>query len=248
MARLKQFYLENVVNQLKKQFNYSSVMQVPRISKITLNMGVGEAVADKKVMDNAVADMEKIAGQKPVVTLSKKSIAAFKIRDDYPVGCKVTLRKSNMYTFLDRLINIAIPRERDFRGLSPNSFDGRGNFNMGIKEQIIFPEIQYDKIDKLRGMNITITTTAKSDEEANALLSAFSFPFREKTEEAPAAEVKEEAPAAEVKEEAPAAEVKEETPAAEVKEEAPAAEVKEEAPAAEAKEETPAAENQQEDK
>ena len=248
MARLKQFYLENVVNQLKKQFNYSSVMQVPRISKITLNMGVGEAVADKKVMDNAVADMEKIAGQKPVVTLSKKSIAAFKIRDDYPVGCKVTLRKSNMYTFLDRLINIAIPRERDFRGLSPNSFDGRGNFNMGIKEQIIFPEIQYDKIDKLRGMNITITTTAKSDEEANALLSAFSFPFREKTEEAPAAEVKEEAPAAEVKEEAPAAEVKEETPAAEVKEEAPAAEAKEEAPAAEAKEETPAAENQQEDK
>ena len=239
MARLKQFYLENVVNQLKKQFNYSSVMQVPRISKITLNMGVGEAVADKKVMDNAVADMEKIAGQKPVVTLSKKSIAAFKIRDDYPVGCKVTLRKSNMYTFLDRLINIAIPRERDFRGLSPNSFDGRGNFNMGIKEQIIFPEIQYDKIDKLRGMNITITTTAKSDEEANALLSAFSFPFREKTEEAPAAEVKEEAPAAEVKEE---------TPAAEVKEEAPAAEAKEEAPAAEAKEETPAAENQQEDK
>ena len=239
MARLKQFYLENVVNQLKKQFNYSSVMQVPRISKITLNMGVGEAVADKKVMDNAVADMEKIAGQKPVVTLSKKSIAAFKIRDDYPVGCKVTLRKSNMYTFLDRLINIAIPRERDFRGLSPNSFDGRGNFNMGIKEQIIFPEIQYDKIDKLRGMNITITTTAKSDEEANALLSAFSFPFREKTVEAPAAEVKEEAPAAEAKEEAPAAEVKEE---------APAAEAKEEAPAAEAKEETPAAENQQEDK
>ncbi|MDC0183339.1 50S ribosomal protein L5, partial [Nitrosomonadales bacterium] len=167
MARLKQFYLDNVVKQLKKQFNYSSVMQVPRISKIILNMGVGEAVADKKVMDNAVADMEKIAGQKPVVTLSKKSIAAFKIRDNYPVGCKVTLRKSNMYTFLDRLINIAIPRERDFRGLSPNSFDGRGNFNMGIQEQIIFPEIQYDKIDKLRGMNITIATTAKTDEEAN---------------------------------------------------------------------------------
>ena len=215
MARLKQFYLDNVVKQLKKQFNYSSVMQVPRISKITLNMGVGEAVADKKVMDNAVADMEKIAGQKPVVTLSKKSIAAFKIRDDYPVGCKVTLRKSNMYTFLDRLINIAIPRERDFRGLSPNSFDGRGNFNMGIKEQIIFPEIQYDKIDKLRGMNITIATTAKTDEEANALLSAFSFPFREKiVEEAPAAEAKEEAPAAEAKEEAPAAEAKEEAPAA----------------------------------
>ena len=216
MARLKQFYLDNVVKQLKKQFNYSSVMQVPRISKITLNMGVGEAVADKKVMDNAVADMEKIAGQKPVVTLSKKSIAAFKIRDDYPVGCKVTLRKSNMYTFLDRLINIAIPRERDFRGLSPNSFDGRGNFNMGIKEQIIFPEIQYDKIDKLRGMNITIATTAKTDEEANALLSAFSFPFREKiVEETPAAEAKEEAPAAEAKEETPAAEAKEEAPAAE---------------------------------
>jgi large subunit ribosomal protein L5 len=164
-------------------------MQVPRITKITLNMGVGEAVADKKVMDNAVADMEKIAGQKPIVTLSKKSIAAFKIRDDYPVGCKVTLRKSNMFTFLDRLINIAIPRERDFRGLSAKSFDGRGNFNMGITEQIIFPEIQYDKIDKLRGMNITITTTAKTDEEATALLSAFSFPFREKSaEEAPAVE------------------------------------------------------------
>ena len=204
MARLKQFYLDNVVKQLKKQFNYSSVMQVPRISKITLNMGVGDAVADKKVMDNAVADMEKIAGQKPIVTLSKKSIAAFKIRDNYPVGCKVTLRKSKMYTFLDRLITIAIPRERDFRGLSANSFDGRGNFNMGIKEQIIFPEIQYDKIDKLRGMNITITTTAKTDEEANALLSAFSFPFRAKTkEEAPAAEAKEEAPAAEAKEEKP---------------------------------------------
>ena len=178
MARLKQFYLENVVNQLKKQFNYSSVMQVPRISKITLNMGVGEAVADKKVMDNAVADMEKIAGQKPVVTLSKKSIAAFKIRDDYPVGCKVTLRKSNMYTFLDRLINIAIPRERDFRGLSPNSFDGRGNFNMGIKEQIIFPEINYDNIDKIRGMDICINTSASNKEDAKALLEILNFPFK----------------------------------------------------------------------
>jgi|TARA_B110000503_G_scaffold101168_1_gene151215 large subunit ribosomal protein L5 len=153
-------------------------MQVPRIQKITLNMGLGEAVADKKVIEHAVGDMQKIAGQKPVVTKAKKSIATFKIRDDYPVGCKVTLRKSVMYTFLDRLINIAIPRERDFRGISAKSFDGRGNYNMGIKEQIIFPEIQYDKIDALRGMNITITTTAKTDEEARALLAAFSFPFR----------------------------------------------------------------------
>ena len=189
MARLKQFYFDTVVKELTKQFKYSSVMEVPRITKITLNMGVGDAVADKKVMDNAVGDMEKIAGQKPIVTLSKKSIAAFKIRDDYPVGCKVTLRKSNMYTFLDRLINIAIPRERDFRGLSTKSFDGRGNFNMGIKEQIIFPEIQYDKIDKLRGMNITITTTAKTDEEATALLTSFSFPFRKSVKEAPVEDV-----------------------------------------------------------
>ena len=190
MARLKQFYFDTVVKELTKQFKYSSVMEVPRITKITLNMGVGEAVADKKVMDSAVADMEKIAGQKPIVTLSKKSIAAFKIRDDYPVGCKVTLRKSNMCTFLDRLINIAIPSERDFRGLPTKSFDGRGNYNMGIKEQIIFPEIQYDKIDKLRGMNITITTNAKTDDEANALLSAFSFPFNKAkpVEEAPAVE------------------------------------------------------------
>lgn len=178
MARLKEFYVETVVKELTDQFKYKSIMEVPRIDKITLNMGVGEAVADKKVMENAVGDMEKIAGQKPIVTLSKKSIAGFKIRDNYPVGCKVTLRKSNMYTFLDRLISIAIPRECDFRGLSPKSFDGRGNYNMGIKEQIIFPEIQYDKIDSLRGMNITITTTAKTDEEAKALLSAFSFPFR----------------------------------------------------------------------
>jgi len=178
MARLKKYYEETIVKQLMEQFNYKSVMQVPRIEKITLNMGVGEAVADKKVMENAVSDLEKIAGQKPLVTKAKKSIAAFKIRDDYPVGCKVTLRKNNMYTFLDRLISIAIPRIRDFRGISAKSFDGRGNYNMGIKEQIIFPEIEYDKIDALRGMNITITTSAKTDDEAKGLLSAFSFPFR----------------------------------------------------------------------
>jgi large subunit ribosomal protein L5 len=178
MARLKKYYEETVVMQLMDQFNYKSVMEVPRIEKITLNMGVGEAVADKKVMENAVSDLEKIAGQKPLVTKAKKSIAGFKIRDDYPVGCKVTLRKNNMYTFLDRLISIAIPRIRDFRGISAKSFDGRGNYNMGIKEQIIFPEIEYDKIDALRGMNITITTSAKTDDEAKGLLSAFSFPFR----------------------------------------------------------------------
>jgi large subunit ribosomal protein L5 len=178
MARLKKYYEETVVKELMEQFNYKSVMEVPRIEKITLNMGVGEAVADKKVMENAVSDLEKIAGQKPLVTKAKKSIAGFKIRDDYPVGCKVTLRKNNMYTFLDRLISIAIPRIRDFRGISAKSFDGRGNYNMGIKEQIIFPEIEYDKIDALRGMNITITTSAKTDDEAKGLLSAFSFPFR----------------------------------------------------------------------
>jgi len=178
MARLKKYYEETVVKQLMEQFSYKSVMEVPRIEKITLNMGVGEAVADKKVMENAVSDLEKIAGQKPLVTKAKKSIAGFKIRDDYPVGCKVTLRKNNMYTFLDRLISIAIPRIRDFRGISAKSFDGRGNYNMGIKEQIIFPEIEYDKIDTLRGMNITITTSAKTDDEAKGLLSAFSFPFR----------------------------------------------------------------------
>jgi large subunit ribosomal protein L5 len=178
MARLKKYYEETVVKQLMEQFNYKSVMEVPRIEKITLNMGVGEAVVDKKVMENAVSDLEKIAGQKPLVTKAKKSIAGFKIRDDYPVGCKVTLRKNNMYTFLDRLISIAIPRIRDFRGISAKSFDGRGNYNMGIKEQIIFPEIEYDKIDALRGMNITITTSAKTDDEAKGLLSAFSFPFR----------------------------------------------------------------------
>jgi large subunit ribosomal protein L5 len=178
MARLKDFYRETVIKQLTEQFGYTSPMQVPRIEKITLNMGVGEAVADKKVMENAVGDMQKIAGQKPIVTKAKKSVAAFKIRDDYPVGCKVTLRRERMYEFLDRLVTVAIPRIRDFRGISAKSFDGRGNYNMGVKEQIIFPEIEYDKIDALRGMNITITTTAKTDEEARALLSAFSFPFR----------------------------------------------------------------------
>ena len=163
---------------MTEQFGYTSVMQVPRIEKITLNMGVGEAVADKKVMENAVGDMEKIAGQKVIVTKAKKSVAAFKIRDDYPVGCKVTLRRERMYEFLDRLVTVAIPRIRDFRGVSAKSFDGRGNYNMGIKEQIIFAEIEYDKIDAIRGMNITITTTAKTDVEAKALLAAFSFPFR----------------------------------------------------------------------
>ena len=178
MARLKDFYKETVVRELTNQFGYKSVMEVPRIEKITLNMGVGEAVADKKVMDFAVGDMQKIAGQKPVVTKSKKSIAGFKIREGYPVGCKVTLRNVRMYEFLDRLISIAIPRIRDFRGISGKSFDGRGNYNMGVKEQIIIPEIEYDKIDALRGMNITITTTAKTDEEARALLAAFKFPFK----------------------------------------------------------------------
>ena len=178
MARLKEYYKDTVVAELTKKFGYTSVMQVPRIEKITLNMSVGEAVADKKVMEHAVGDMEKIAGQKAIVTKAKKSVAAFKIRDDYPVGCKVTLRRERMYEFFDRFVTVAIPRERDFRGLSAKSFDGRGNYNMGIKEQIIFPEIDYDKIDTIRGMNITITTTAKTDEEAKALLSAFNFPFR----------------------------------------------------------------------
>ena len=178
MARLNDYYKKNVAPQLMKQFGYTSVMEVPRILKITLNMGVGEAVADKKVMDHAVSDMQKIAGQKPVVTKSKKSIAGFKIRENYPVGCKVTLRRERMFEFLDRLVTVAIPRIRDFRGISGKSFDGRGNYNMGIKEQIIFPEIEYDKIDALRGMNITITTSAKSDEEAKALLLAFKFPLK----------------------------------------------------------------------
>ncbi|MDP4028216.1 MAG: 50S ribosomal protein L5 [Gallionella sp.] len=178
MARFYDLYKDKVAKDLMKQFGYKSVMEVPRIEKITLNMGVGEAVADKKVMEFAVGDMQKIAGQKPVVTLSKKSIAGFKIRDGYPVGCKVTLRKERMYEFLDRLISVAIPRIRDFRGISGKSFDGRGNYNMGVKEQIIFPEIEYEKIDALRGMNITITTSAKTDEEAKALLLAFKLPLK----------------------------------------------------------------------
>jgi large subunit ribosomal protein L5 len=178
VPRLQVHYKEAVVKQLQEQFGYTTSMQVPRIEKIVLNMGVGEAVADKKVMDSAVADMAKIAGQKPLVTKSRKSIAVFKIRDNYPIGCKVTLRGRRMYEFLDRLVSIAMPRIRDFRGVSGRSFDGRGNYNMGVKEQIIFPEIEYDKIDMIRGMNITIATTAKSDNEAKALLQAFRFPFR----------------------------------------------------------------------
>ncbi|MEX2353086.1 MAG: 50S ribosomal protein L5 [Gammaproteobacteria bacterium] len=178
MSRLQTFYNDTVVKQMTEQFGYKTPMQVPRISKITLNMGLGEAVADKKVVDNAVSDMATIAGQKPVVTTARKSVANFKIRDGYPIGCKVTLRRDRMYEFLDRLISVAIPRIRDFRGLNAKSFDGRGNYSMGIKEQIIFPEIDYDKIDTLRGMDITITTTARTNEEARALLLAFNFPLR----------------------------------------------------------------------
>ena len=178
MARLKDIYTKEVAPALMKQVGYKSPMQVPRITKIVLNMGVGEAVGDKKILDNAVGDMQKIAGQKPVVTKARKAIAGFKIREGYPIGCMVTLRQNRMYEFLDRLISIALPRVRDFRGVSGRSFDGRGNFNMGVKEQIIFPEIEYDKIDAMRGMNITITTTAKTDAEAKALLAAFRFPFR----------------------------------------------------------------------
>ncbi|MCK5355798.1 MAG: 50S ribosomal protein L5 [Methyloprofundus sp.] len=178
MARLREDYKNRVLPALMEQFGYTSVMQVPKITKITLNMGVGEAVADKKVIQAAVSDMEKISGQKAVVTLSRKSIAGFKIRDDMPIGCKVTLRDERMYEFLDRLISIAIPRIRDFRGMSPKSFDGRGNYSMGVTEQIIFPEIDYDKIDTLRGMDICITTTAKNNEEGLALLKQFKFPFK----------------------------------------------------------------------
>jgi large subunit ribosomal protein L5 len=178
MARLQSFYRESVIPDLMQRFGYRSVLQVPRIEKITLNMGVGEAVADKKIMESALGDMEKIAGQKPVVTKARKSIANFKIRAGYPIGCMVTLRGARMYEFFDRLVSVAIPRIRDFRGVSARAFDGRGNYNMGVKEQIIFPEIEYDKIDVLRGMNITITTSAKSDAEAKALLAAFKFPFR----------------------------------------------------------------------
>jgi len=177
-ARLQVYYRQQVTKDLTQQFGYKSPMEVPRIEKIVLNMGVGEAVADKKIMDNAVADMQKIAGQKPVVTAARKSVAQFKIRQGYPVGCKVTLRGARMYEFLDRLVSVAMPRIRDFRGISARSFDGRGNYNMGVKEQIIFPEIEYDKIDAIRGMNITISTTAKTDAEAKALLTAFKFPFR----------------------------------------------------------------------
>lgn len=178
MSRIQELYNSKIAADLKEEFKYSSVMQVPRISKITLNMGVSEAVADRKVIDHAVSDLSKIAGQKPVITKSRKAIAGFKIREDYPIGCMVTLRGRRMYEFLDRLIHVALPRVRDFRGISGRSFDGRGNYNIGVKEQIIFPEIEYDKIDTLRGLNISITTTAKSDEEAKALLKAFNFPFR----------------------------------------------------------------------
>ena len=178
MARLKEIYNKEVVPALIKQFGYKSVMEVPRIQKIVLNMGVGEAIGDKKLLENAAGDMQKISGQKPVITKARKAIAVFKIREGYPIGCMVTLRQNRMYEFLDRLISIALPRVRDFRGVSGRSFDGRGNFNMGVKEQIIFPEIEYDKIDTLRGMNITITTTAKTDAEAKALLAAFRFPFK----------------------------------------------------------------------
>ncbi len=178
MARLKEQYKKEIVPALIKQFGYKSIMQVPRIEKIVINMGVGEAVADKKILDNAVADMQKISGQKPVVTKARTAIAGFKIREGYPIGCMVTLRQQRMFEFLDRLVSIALPRVRDFRGVSGKSFDGRGNFNMGVKEQIIFPEIEYDKIDAIRGMNITITTSAATDAEAKALLSAFKFPFR----------------------------------------------------------------------
>jgi large subunit ribosomal protein L5 len=178
MARLQQYYRETVAPQLREQFSYRNVMEVPRITKITLNMGVGEAVADKKIMEHAVGNLTQIAGQKPVVTLSRKSIAGFKIREGWPIGCKVTLRHDRMYEFLDRLVNVAIPRIRDFRGFSARAFDGRGNYSLGVREQIIFPEIDYDKIDAIRGLDITITTTARTNEEGRALLAAFNFPFR----------------------------------------------------------------------
>ncbi len=180
MAQLKKQYREEIIPALKKQFAYKSVMEVPKVTKITLNMGLGEAVADKKIVTNAIADLIKIAGQKPVATMARKSIAGFKIRDGWPIGCKVTLRGDRMYEFLERLISIAIPRIRDFRGFGPKQFDGRGNYSLGVREQIIFPEIEYDKIDAVRGMDITITTTAKSDAEARALLLAFNFPLKDK--------------------------------------------------------------------
>ena len=178
MAKLHDYYRDQEVNELKNKFGYKSVMQVPRIEKITLNMGVGEALTDKKLLDNAVADLAAISGQKPLVTKARKSVAGFKIRQGYPIGCKVTLRGERMWEFFERLITIAVPRIRDFRGLSAKSFDGRGNYSMGVREQIIFPEIDYDKVDRVRGLDITITTTAKNDEEGQALLAAFNFPFR----------------------------------------------------------------------
>ena len=178
MARLQEYYQDPVVTKRLDEFNYDSIMEVPRIKKIIINMGLGEATADKKVLDNALTDLEKISGQKPIITKARKSIAAFKVREGYPIGCKVTIRRARMYEFLDRLISVAIPRVRDFRGISGKSFDGLGNYNMGIKEQIIFPEIDYDKIDVIRGMNITFVTTAKTDKEAKSLLSAFNFPFK----------------------------------------------------------------------
>ncbi|MFQ5643949.1 MAG: 50S ribosomal protein L5 [Thiogranum sp.] len=178
MARLKDIYRDEVVKKLTEQFDYRNVMEVPRVTKVTLNMGVGDALGDRKVMEHAVSDMEKIAGQKAIVCKARKSVAGFKVREGWPIGCKVTLRSDRMYEFLDRLINIAIPRVRDFRGMSPKSFDGRGNYNMGVQEQIIFPEVDYDKIDKLRGLDIAITTSAKTDAEGRALLAAFNFPFK----------------------------------------------------------------------
>ena len=178
MARLQEQYQQTIVTKLKEQFGYANVMQVPRITKITLNMGVGEAVANKKVMESATEDLERISGQKPVVTKARKSVANFKIREGWPIGAKVTLRRERMYEFLDRLISVAIPRIRDFRGLSPRSFDGRGNYSFGLKEQIVFPEIDYDKVDALRGLDVVITTSAGTDEEAKALLTAFNFPIR----------------------------------------------------------------------
>ncbi len=178
MARLEQYYKETIVPKLMENDQFSNVMEVPKITKITLNMGVGEAVGNKKLLDNAVEDMARVCGQKPIVTLAKKSVAGFKIRDGWPIGCKVTLRRKKMYEFLDRLVNIALPRVRDFRGLNGKSFDGRGNYSMGVKEQIIFPEIDYDKVDAIRGMDITITTTAKTDADARLLLNEFNFPFK----------------------------------------------------------------------
>ncbi|MDT8410020.1 MAG: 50S ribosomal protein L5 [Wenzhouxiangellaceae bacterium] len=180
MSRLKEFYRDTVVAELKEKFGFTNVMQVPRIEKITINMGLGEAVGDKKVIEKAVGDMAQIAGQKPIVTIARKSVASFKIRDGYPIGAKVTLRRDRMYEFFDRLVNVSLPRVRDFRGISPKSFDGRGNFNLGVTEQIIFPEINYDQVDAIRGMDIAITTSAKNNEEGKALLEAFGFPFRER--------------------------------------------------------------------